>query len=85
MTTYTKFPYRTEFPDSPERGRNSKTLEDALSTARWQVYSVWRETNCTAVGMLDTPSGGEQEGHRLLGSASWLDARRQQGREAYLR
>jgi hypothetical protein len=45
MTTYTKFPYRTEFPDSSERGRNSKTLEDALRWARWTVYSVWRETN----------------------------------------
>lgn len=45
MTTYTTFPYRTEFPDSSERGRNSKTLEDALATARWQVHRVWRETN----------------------------------------
>lgn len=45
MTTYTKFPYRTEFPDSSEGGRNSKTLEDALSWARWHVHRIWRETN----------------------------------------
>jgi hypothetical protein len=45
LTTYTKFPYRTEFPDSSERGRNSKTLEDALQWARWTVHSRWRETN----------------------------------------
>jgi hypothetical protein len=45
MATYTTFPYRTEFPDSSERGRNSKTLEDALWWARWQVHSRWRETN----------------------------------------
>jgi hypothetical protein len=43
--TYTTFPYRTEFPDSSESGRNSKTLEDALSSARWHVHRVWRETN----------------------------------------
>lgn len=35
MATYTTFPYRTEFPDFSERGRNSKTLEDALWWARW--------------------------------------------------
>jgi hypothetical protein len=45
MATYTTFPYRTEFPDSSERGRNSKTLEDALWWARWQVHSRWRDTN----------------------------------------
>ncbi len=45
LATYTTFPYRTEFPDSSERGRNSKTLEDALWWARWQVHSRWRETN----------------------------------------
>ena len=45
MATYTKFPYRTEFPDSVERGRNSKTLEDALHWARWHVHRIWGETN----------------------------------------
>src|SRR3990172_7671764 len=45
MKSYSTFPYRTEFPDSSERGRNSKTLEDALWWARWQVQSRWRETN----------------------------------------
>ena len=45
MTTYTKFPYRTEFPESSERGRNSKTLEDALCWARWHVHRIWSETN----------------------------------------
>jgi hypothetical protein len=32
--TYIKYPYRTEFPDSSESGRNSQTLEDALQWAR---------------------------------------------------
>jgi hypothetical protein len=33
MRPYTKFPYRTEFPDSSESSRNSPTLEDAFSGA----------------------------------------------------
>jgi hypothetical protein len=45
MKTYTKYPYRTEFPDSSERARNSQTLEDALQWARWVLHAVWRETN----------------------------------------
>ena len=45
MRTYTKFPYRTEFPDSSESGRNSQTLEDALHWARWVLHAVWRETS----------------------------------------
>jgi hypothetical protein len=45
MATYTKFPYRTEFPDSSEQGRNSKTLEDALYWARWHVHRIWSATN----------------------------------------
>jgi len=44
MKTYA-YPYRTEFPDSSERGRNSKTLEDALYWARWHVHRIWSETN----------------------------------------
>jgi hypothetical protein len=44
MRTFTKFPYRTEFPDSSERGRNSQTLEDALSWGRWVVHAILRET-----------------------------------------
>ncbi len=44
MRTFTKFPYRTEFPDSSERGRNSQTLEDALSWGRWVLHAVRRET-----------------------------------------
>jgi hypothetical protein len=42
---FTKFPYRTEFPDSSERARNHQVLEDALLWARWTVDLVWRETN----------------------------------------
>lgn len=45
MRAYTKFPYRTEFPDSSESGRNSQTLEDALHWARWVLHAVWRETS----------------------------------------
>lgn len=45
MRTYTKFPYRTEFPDSSESGRNSQSLEDALHWARWVLHAVWRETS----------------------------------------
>jgi hypothetical protein len=41
--TFTKFPYRTEFPGSSEQARNSQTLEDALSWARWVLHAVWRE------------------------------------------
>jgi hypothetical protein len=42
---YKTFPYRTEFPESSECGRNSKTLEDALYWARWHVHRIWSETN----------------------------------------
>jgi len=45
MRTYTKYPYRTEFPDSSESGRNAQTIEDALQCARWVLHAVWRETN----------------------------------------
>lgn len=45
MKTYSKFPYRSEFPDSSESGRNHQSLEDALHWARWTILSVWRETN----------------------------------------
>ena len=40
---YTTRPYRIEFPDSPERARSSRTLEDALREARWILYSGWRQ------------------------------------------
>jgi hypothetical protein len=50
--TFTKFPYRTEFPGSSEQARNSQTLEDALSWARWVLHAVWRE---------DTEYGGRGE------------------------
>jgi hypothetical protein len=43
MKRYAKYPYRTEFPDSSEGGRNSQTLGDALSWARWHLYRVWRD------------------------------------------
>jgi hypothetical protein len=45
MRTYTKFPYRSQFPDSSETGRNHQTLDDSLHWARWTIHSVWRETN----------------------------------------
>jgi hypothetical protein len=50
MRTYTKYPYRTQFPDSSESGRNSQTLEDALCEARSKLYRVWRETTEYGVG-----------------------------------
>ena len=43
MTTYTKFPYRVEFPNSSEGTRRSQTLEDALNIARWTLHRVWKE------------------------------------------
>src|SRR5436305_10783496 len=43
MTTYAKFPYRVEFPDSSEDARRSQSLEDALSIARWTLHRVWKE------------------------------------------
>ncbi|SRR6266542_3932877 len=43
MDGYKKFPYRVEFPDSSEYPRNSQTLEDALSWARWNLHRVWKE------------------------------------------
>lgn len=43
MPEYSKFPYRTEFPDTSERARNHKTLEDPLFWALWTVHRVWRE------------------------------------------
>lgn len=43
--TYKKFPYRTEYPGSSERGRSTQSLEDALRDARWTIKAVWRETS----------------------------------------
>src|SRR5947209_8044425 len=45
MPEYTKFPYRSEFPDSSERPRNHQSLEDALDWSRRIVHSRWREDN----------------------------------------
>src|SRR5260370_23613784 len=45
MRTYTKYPYRVEFPDSSESGRSCQTLEDALQSASWSIHGRWRETN----------------------------------------
>lgn len=42
--TYSTRPYRVEYPDSQERARSVRTLEDALSEARWQIHALWRES-----------------------------------------
>jgi hypothetical protein len=41
---FTTRPYRVEYPDSSERAQSVRSLEDALSAARWLLYRVWRET-----------------------------------------
>lgn len=45
MADYKKYPYRSEFPDSSEMGRNHQSLEDALDWARRVIHGRWRETN----------------------------------------
>lgn len=45
MAEFTKFPYRSEFPDSSERARNHQSLGDALWWARFTIDGRWSETN----------------------------------------
>jgi hypothetical protein len=41
MAEFTKYPYRSEFPDSSETARRHQSLEDALYWARWTIRVRW--------------------------------------------